>query len=145
MREERDGSDPECLRAARAIEDLGDSRMGAARWMLLRRHVKGCEECGTRYARMNTVLGALARMERARAPEGFATLVMERLADSLDVKASAEPGRDNRNLVIVAGAAGLTLVVGLTLALVRHLLGRHDDDELAIATHAWTAPSQEIP
>jgi len=113
--------------------------MGRVRWMLLRRHVKDCPDCGTRLERMSALVDALAEMQREQAPDEFVSMVMARLVDALAGRPAAgatERGRDNRNLFLVAGAAGLGLAIGLTLAVVRYLSGRHGPDELAMAGHA---------
>ena len=78
MRSEQDRS-RDCLRAAGAIEDFGDGHVGRMRWMLLRRHVKECEECGAYFSRMGAVVDALAKLQAVQAPEDFAQLVMSRL------------------------------------------------------------------
>ena len=137
MRDSREETGRECKRAGRAIEDLGDGGVGRVRWMLLRRHVKGCPDCGMRLEKMNAVVDALSEMQRAKAPEDFAETVMARLLDALAVgpAAAAGRGRDNRNLSWVVGAAGMGLAIGVGLAVARHLLGRHGEDELAVAGH----------
>ncbi|HEY5493671.1 MAG TPA: hypothetical protein VIK15_03675 [Candidatus Anoxymicrobiaceae bacterium] len=138
MSEQTDDTGSVCESAGRAIEEMGDGPMGRVRWMLLRRHVKDCPDCGTRLYRMSAVVDALSEMQRAQAPEEFASLVMARLVEALAGRPAGtmERGRDNRNLFLVAGAAGLGLAIGLTLAVVRHLLGRHGSEELAMAGHA---------
>ena len=138
MRDSRDETGRECERAGRAIEDLGDGRTGRVRSLMLRRHVRECPGCAPRLEKMSAVLEALSEMQREQLPEEFTAAVMARLLDAVAGRPAggAERGRDNRNLFWVVGAAGLGLVIGLALAVVRHLLGRQGEDELAVAGHA---------
>lgn len=119
----------ECARAEKAIEELGEGRVGRIKWMLLRRHVAGCEACGSHLERMAAVLEALDAMERAQVPEELAALVMARLAEGL-IRRSLEPAAEgsHRNLIWVA-AAGVGLALAVGLAVLRWALGRHEEPE----------------
>lgn len=139
MRDNGTVSGSECERAGRAIEDLGEGRIGKVRWMLLRRHVKDCPECGTFFDRMSAVVDALSELQRAEAPEEFAALVMALLIEALGgrpAEAAELVNGSNRNLFIVAAAAVLGLAIGLVLAVLRRWTGRHGDEELAAVGQA---------
>jgi predicted anti-sigma-YlaC factor YlaD len=128
----------DCARAGKAIEDLGDGRVGRVRWMFLTRHVKDCPECGTYLERMSAVVEALSEMQRVSAPEDFAALVMARVVQGILGTGRAEgavPERRSRNVVWVA-AAGAGVAIAVALAIVRWVLGRERPEELAAALHA---------
>lgn len=121
----------DCARAASAIEDFGDGRVGRLRWMLLRRHVQECDECGGYLKRMSAVVEALAGLEGVEAPDEFAGAVMSRL--SALASGAGEPAGEKRvrhGLVWLA-AAGLGLAMAVALAAVRRGPGREAHDKLA--------------
>lgn len=128
----------DCARASKAIEDLGDGRVGRVRWMLLRRHVKGCPDCGTHFERMSAVIEALSGLQRMNAPDELAALVMAQLARVLGNLRAFEQGEqhERRNLLIVAGAAVFGLLVAIAVTVFRSAIGKELRDRLAVAGHA---------
>ncbi|MHB8894672.1 MAG: hypothetical protein ACYC99_05770 [Candidatus Geothermincolia bacterium] len=127
----------ECARAADAIEDFGDGRVGRVRWMFLRRHVKDCPECGTYFSRMSTVVEALAELQGVQAPEDFARLVMQRLVAGL-AAARPEPreARHGRRNLLWALAAGVGVAMAVGLAIVWWALGWETAEKLVTAGSA---------
>jgi hypothetical protein len=119
----------DCARAAGAIEDLGDGKVGRLRWMLLRRHVRECDECGSYLDRMTAVVEALSQVQRLEAPEDFAALVMSSLAGLAAARSEAQHGHVRRNLLLVAAAGAGLAAVGV--AVLRHAVGRGSDEEMA--------------
>ncbi len=124
----------DCARAAQAIADFGDGNVSRLRWVLLRRHVKDCPECGAYLNRMSAVLEALAQMQDIRAPEHFAALVMRRLLEGPSPLAGDEMSEPHgrRNLLWVL-AAGLGVLAAVGLAVVRWAVGRYPHKKLAVA------------
>jgi predicted anti-sigma-YlaC factor YlaD len=121
----------DCTRAAGAIEDMGDGKVGRLRWMLLRRHVKECDECGSYLDRMTAVVEALAGVERLQAPEDLLELVMSSLAQLAAVRSEEPHGHVRRNLLLAAAAGAGVAAVGVAVA--RRALGREAEVEVAVA------------
>jgi len=115
-----------CGRAVDAIEDLGDGDLGRVKWLLLKRHARRCERCGAHLKRMEAVIEALAELSRVPAPEELVDAVMVYILSSVapveEHLQAVEHGR--RNMILVAGAAGLGVAVAVALAIVRWVLGR---------------------
>jgi hypothetical protein len=125
--------DTDCARAIGAIDELGDGELGRVKWLLLRRHARKCGACGARLKRMETVIQALAELDHVPPPADLVDVVMACLVTGIGAverhAQAEEHGR--RNLVLVAGAAGLGVAVAVALAIVRWVVGREHDDGLA--------------
>ncbi len=130
--------DTDCVRAIDAIEELGDGELGRVKWLLLRRHARKCDPCGSRLRRMEAVVQALAELDQVPPPADLVDLVMACLVtgiNAVEQHAEAEE-HGRRNLILVAGAAGFGVAVAVALAIVRWVLGRENDDGLAPAGSA---------
>lgn len=125
----------ECDRAAAAIEEFGGGELGRARRLLLQRHARRCNRCGSYLGRMKVVVRALDGLKRVGAPEGLEESIIACLArpgppGSSEVCSAVAAQNDHRNLFLVAGAAGLGLAA-VAVAIVRWALGRERDESLA--------------
>lgn len=121
-----------CGRAATAIGELGDGELGVVKGLLLRHHARNCGSCASHLNRMKAVLEALSELGRVSAPEEFVETVMACLASGVPAgKVSARAERDNRNVFIYAGVAGLGLAFAVALGIVRWVVGREHEERLA--------------
>jgi hypothetical protein len=137
MRDRRGEKSRDCERAACAIEDFADGGIGRARWMLLRRHVAGCQDCATYFDRMGAVVEALAGMQGVKAPDDFAAIVMHRLLAGLAASRPEPDGKGyGRGTLVWVAAAGVGVAVAVGLAVARWALGREASEKLAAAGSA---------
>ena len=121
----------DCVRAVDAIEDLGDGDLGRVKRLLLKRHADRCRKCGSYLMRMEAVIQALAELVRVTAPDDLVEAVMACLlsgAGAVELHAETEE-HGRRNLLLVAGAAGLGVAVAV--AIVRWVVGREHEEGLA--------------
>lgn len=122
-----------CDRALGAIEDLGDGDLGKVKWLLLKRHARRCGGCSAYLSRMEAVIEALAALGRVSAPEDLFDAVMACLLTSVATDAGHLEAEvhGRRNLLLVAGAAGVGVAVAVTLAVMRWVLGHQEEESLA--------------
>jgi hypothetical protein len=122
-----------CNRALGAIEDLGDGDLGKVKRLLLKRHARRCGGCSAYLSRMEAVIEALAALGRVSAPEDLFEAVMACLLTTVATDAGHLEAEvhGRRNMLLVAGAAGVGVAVAVTLAVMRWVLGRQEEESLA--------------
>jgi hypothetical protein len=127
-----------CTRAVDAIDDLGEGDLGRVKGLLLERHARRCGECASYLNRMGTVVEGLARLGKVYAPDDLVGSVMAHLIsgdDSVEEQGAAGK-RGRRNLVLVAGAAGVGVGAAIGLAIARWVIGRERGEALAPVSSA---------
>jgi hypothetical protein len=122
-----------CNRAMEAIESLGDTRHRRHGWLLPRRHVRRCSDCGAYLTRMESVIETLDEIQRVSAPNGLLEAVMDCLLSRLLYESPTveERSHGHRGLLVLAGAAGLGVAAAIALAVWIHVAGQHGDEKLA--------------
>jgi len=122
-----------CARAVDAIADLGEGDLGRVKGLLLERHARRCGQCASYLNRMGTVVEGLAGLGRVYAPHDLVEAVMAPLISAeggVEEKVEARK-HGRRNLVLVAGAAGVGVGAAIGLAIARWVIGREHGEALA--------------
>ena len=91
-----DGTEMDCKKAYSMIHDFLDGTLSAEDEKVFDRHVAGCRSCARQIAAYRSVDAHLNRMEREKAPEGFAEPVIRYLKATGRIHAPVAAARAER-------------------------------------------------
>ena len=105
-----------CETASEAIMKYFDRELNDIETGQLKQHLKCCETCSREFEELESVLGPLEELEKVTPPEGFETVVMNRIKTmQLEQKK-----RMDQLLILMYGVASF-LLLGMTMSLVAYL------------------------